>query len=505
MGKKTIITLAVIAAGYLGTTWYLGEQTEIAYRETIAASNSLLANIAGLPPEAKIQVEIKDYQRNFFSSDALFEVTLAVDHRSSISFQYKEHIEHGPLPMAGVMRGELMPVLARAQGQLVANEFNQKWFDLVAKQGNLPVTSLTYIGFNTKGRAQLNFAPIDFAEKEDRIQLSPAHFTVDYNLLAHDFVIDGALPKLSMLMASGVNQHDPVNIELHNITLTSDYKAYGQANGGGYSNIVIDKLQVLDKFSMDKLSARTDETVVDNVAAYAVTYNVDSIKLGDYDLGQFNAKLNLENINKPAVEKFQRYAAAMQTGPMMGLMIDILKLKPALTLEPLAWSNSKGRSYLNLGMQMSIIDMSKVGSTPVEIALGLIPHAHVNGGLSRDMMVELFQYRESQTQKSAADALLGFDAMVGVFSEEKLVTVKDDMVNFDFVLDTGKVNINGEEMTLAEFTEKYQSAIFQSSAQLSEAEDFEYEDGEQADHDDVQGIEDWDEADAAGEAEYDAE
>lgn len=457
MGKKSVIALAVVAAGYLGTTWFLGQQAENAYHQTIDEINQQLSGIAGMPPEVQFKVTIKEYKRGFFSSDALFEISANVGGDKG-AFEYKEHIEHGPLPAAGVMRGEFMPVLARAQGELVKNEAITEWFDLVAQQGNVPVNTVTYIGFNTKGRSQITFSPIDVADQKRIIKLSPAHFTVDYNLLDRNFTADGALP--SLVVNDPISGTNAFNLTVDNIKVSAQAVAYGLPNGHSISDMQIDKIQVGDKFLLSNLTADSTEKVIDGISNIVGNYNIESIKVQDYDFGSLKSSFKVSRFNRLAIEKLQHLymrGASPQTSEAMNIAGELLTPKPEFELDSLQWKNSKGQTTTSLMVQLSMIDLSKVEGSAAGIALGLVPHASYKLDFSRDMLADLLQFVEKTTGQSAQERLAVFDVVTSVLNEEKVITLKDNRVLVDFALDNGAVTLNGVQMTLKEFIDKMQN------------------------------------------------
>ncbi|MFT0212219.1 YdgA family protein [Pseudomonas sp. F1_0610] len=477
MGKKSIVALAVVAAGYLGTTWFLGEKTEEAYRQTIGEVNQQLASFASITPEIQFSVEIKEYNRGFFSSDAVFEIGVGNGNDKS-SFEYKEHIEHGPLPFEGVMRGELMPVLARAQGQLVENESIKEWFDLVAKQGNIPVNTVTYIGFNTKGRTEINFSPIDVEENFSSVKLSPAHFTINYDLLARDFNIDGALPSFVMNEVKG-DDETKVNMTIENIKLTTAAVGYGLPNGHNVTDFQIDKIQLDNTAVLTNLTVDSTEKVIDGISNIVANYNIEHVKFKEYDVGSMKAGIRISRFNRAAVDKLQRlYMRSADNAAAMNIVGELLTPKPEFSLDNFHWKNNSGEINSSLSVQFSMIDLAKVESSIVGIVMGLVPHASYKMEFSRDMLADLLAFAEKETGESAEAQLAMFDVFTAILSEEKLVTLKDNKVLVDFTLDNGKVTLNGVEMTLQELADKLQrmaglSQLDQAAEGAETVEDFE--------------------------------
>ncbi|MEZ2792415.1 YdgA family protein [Proteus terrae] len=187
--KKSLVAVGVIVAlgvVWTGASWYMGSKIESRLQEETKLANVQLAQLAkNAQFGADIKLEIRDYKKGVFTSNADFAVVISKDASEVVEDQDKKveeiifttDIDHGPFPLSDLAKFNLAPKLAAMNNTLVNNDTTKELFKLTKDKSLFDMhTSLAFDGA-VSGEAKLN--PIDFAENGGTVKTTP--LTIEFS------------------------------------------------------------------------------------------------------------------------------------------------------------------------------------------------------------------------------------------------------------------------------------------------------------------------------------
>ncbi len=184
--KKSLVAVGVIVAlgvVWTGASWYMGSKIESRLQEETKLANVQLAQLAkNAQFGADVKLEIRDYKKGVFTSNADFAVVISQDasdadqEKKVEEVVFSTDIDHGPFPLSDLAKFNLAPKLAAMNNTLVNNNTTKDLFKLTKEKSIFNVhTSLAFDG-SVSGDATLN--PIDFAENGGTVKTTP--LTVEF-------------------------------------------------------------------------------------------------------------------------------------------------------------------------------------------------------------------------------------------------------------------------------------------------------------------------------------
>lgn len=185
--KKSLVAVGVIVAlgvVWTGASWYMGSKIESRLQEETKLANVQLAQFAkNAQFGADVKLEIRDYKKGVFTSNADFAVVISKDASDADQEKKVEEvifttdIDHGPFPLSDLAKFNLAPKLAAMNNTLVNNDTTKELFKLTKEKSIFDIhTSLAFDG-GVSGEAKLN--PIDFTENGDTVKTTP--LTVEFS------------------------------------------------------------------------------------------------------------------------------------------------------------------------------------------------------------------------------------------------------------------------------------------------------------------------------------
>lgn len=185
--KKSLVAVGVIVAlgvVWTGASWYMGNKIESRLQEETKLANVQLAQLAkNAQFGADVKLEIRDYKKGVFTSNADFAVVISKDASDADQEKKVEEvifttdIDHGPFPLSDLAKFNLAPKLAAMNNTLVNNDTTKELFKLTKEKSIFDIhTSLAFDG-GVSGEAKLN--PIDFTENGDTVKTTP--LTVEFS------------------------------------------------------------------------------------------------------------------------------------------------------------------------------------------------------------------------------------------------------------------------------------------------------------------------------------
>lgn len=185
--KKSLVAVGVIVAlgvVWTGASWYMGSKIESRLQEETKLANVQLAQLAkNAQFDADVKLEIRDYKKGVFTSNADFAVVISqeasdADQDKKVEeIVFSTDIDHGPFPLSDLAKFNLAPKLAAMNNTLVENNSTKELFKLTKEKSIFNNhASLAFDG-SVSGTATLN--SIDFAENGGTVKTTP--ITVEFS------------------------------------------------------------------------------------------------------------------------------------------------------------------------------------------------------------------------------------------------------------------------------------------------------------------------------------
>jgi len=181
--KKSAVAggvVVILAAAWLGGTWYTGKRLEA---EAPARLEELNQQLAQSPYGVK--VEQLSFERGFFSTHARYGVIVVGKNHTSEqplvpagTLQFDAVAYHGPLPLQALAHGNVMPQLAWVRSEVVQTDALKDVFE--ATHGRTPLRGVTAFYFNGDTQGTSDIAPFDFNLNGHKAAFGGAHSQGSY-------------------------------------------------------------------------------------------------------------------------------------------------------------------------------------------------------------------------------------------------------------------------------------------------------------------------------------
>lgn len=482
MKKAVGITAGVVmvlAAGWLGATWYTGKRIEAEAPARLEEANQKLADaLAGMG--FGITIKQIDYERHFFSSQARYGISLAKgpggpDDLPQGTAEFVSQIQHGPFPMGAVTRGRVMPALAFVHAELADNEDLKPLFELT--QGATPLWSDTVISYNGDSTGTAGLAPIEFSKDGDVLKFSGAHAEGSYVRATQGTRGHMAIDRITL---DATKNEQPVKLDMAGLAFDMDTRMGQFGLGIGTSSALVERIDIQNP--------DTNTQVVLQGLGYTVAltesgsnlnldagYQVGQIQVNGKDFGKGQASLKFERLDGKAVNELSKLynqiireagesgGESDDAGPvltderrqaLMQLGRQLLAGNPSMRLDPVSWQTAKGESRLALA-----IDLTKLPEPDAAAPAGdgmqamlrqAIKRIDAQVALSKPMMQELIaQYMQGQgldAQQASAEADDQVRSLSGMAEMLNLGKNDGDKLVASFQYADGKASLNGNEM-----------------------------------------------------------
>jgi len=478
MKKAVGITAGVVivlAAGWLGGTWYTGKRIEAEAPARLEEVNQKLADaLSGIG--FGVAIKQLDYQRHFFTSQARYGISLtkgpgSPDDLPQGTAEFVSQIQHGPFPKDAIARGHLMPALAFVHAELAANDDLKPLFELT--KGATPLWSDTIVSYNGDSTGTAGLAPIEFSKDGDVLKFSGAHAEGHYTRSTQNTVGRVAIDQIA-LDASQSDQ--PVKLNVAGLAFDVDTRMGQFGLGVGNSSAQVERIDIqdLDTETQVALQGLGYTAVLAESGSnlnLEVGYRIGQIQVNGNDFGKGQASLKLERMDGKAVSELSKLYNQIirevaeggtadtaltdeRTQALLQLGRQLLAANPSMRLDPIAWQTAKGESRITLA-----VDLAKPAALdatpPVADDLRAMVQQAIKGidltvTLSKPMMQDLIaQYMRGQgleAQQASTEAEDQVRSLAGM--AEMLNFGKNDGDNIvgTFQYADGKANLNGNEI-----------------------------------------------------------
>src|SRR5690606_37446224 len=221
---------------------------------------------------------------------------------------------------------------------------------------------------------------------------------------------------------------------------------------------------------MEEMAVVMDSTQRSSLLDSALRYEVKRVRLGEIDLGSIviGGKAAAFNFEAFSLLMKEYDAIAQEHGAgededfdltpedearLLARLVPLLASSPQLGVEPVSWSNEKGKSTLSLNMAFQPLEAGDTRAQEEALADAL-SELRFGIELSRPMLLQVISEAAGggdEGRQFEVFAAMIFDNYVAQLEQQGLVHVEDDRVLMKVAYQDGRVNVNGQEMSVDEF------------------------------------------------------
>lgn len=355
MSKAAIVAGVVIAAGaaWTGSSWYLGTQIQERLDDYLVKANEYLKKEG----DGRMSVEAVSYDKGVFSSDAVYKLNMNLPELSALPKEVllNSHIEHGPISLNALLRGEFVTGYATALTTLVNDEKTKPLYD--AAGGKEPYVQSDRIDFSGNVHSTAKLEALDATFGEGTFKSQPATVTsfVDKDFTKLDMTFD--LPEASL------TNYAKVDFSVKNVTgqASSSKTASGLFVGPGKMSIGMLEIKPKNDKTVSiadfKIDAKTEE--VDSFLNLNVGYDLGKVLVNDIDFGAIKLNVAFDHLDRQAVDKFRQQAGSLNITPdnveqqgeqieqyYAELFTSLIRQKLQVRVSPFSWKTVNGEGSL---------------------------------------------------------------------------------------------------------------------------------------------------------------
>jgi len=478
MSKGAIVAGVIIAAGavWAGSSWYLGSQIQERLDDYLVKANDYLKKEG----EGRISMEPVSYDKGVFSSDAVYKVKLNFPEAPKVPSEVllKSHIDHGPIVLSALLRGEFITGVATAVTTLVNDEKTKPLYD--AAGGKEPYVQNDSIDFSGNVHSVATLAALDATFEKGTFKSEPVTFTTltDKDLSKFDMTFD--MPGAIQFNLS------KVDFSLNKMTgqASSSKTASGLYVGPGEMTIgQVDIKPAKDKpvsISNFKVDAKTEE--VDNFLNIHVGYDLGKLLVNNVDFGAIKLNLAFDHLDRQAVEKFREQVSSLNITPENAeqngeeieklyaeLFSDLVRNKLQVRVSPFAWKTASAQGSMDLTADFDGADQPEgqtvedepfLAESLKKVTLGL----KADTALVRDVVSAVTQVSGGADKATADKQGDELASVAGLMAQTSGIgKIENGVINSDIAYDSAakpeeQITLNGEKMSVLELAGKVGSA-----------------------------------------------
>lgn len=365
--KKSNIIITTVAGIVIGgwsiASWQVGKQIEAKLPAYSKFIQSELWKAIEDRPDLPLQFELVSYKRGLFSSTAQYNILKLPAEYGQFLINVK--IEHGPFPLSSLTHFSLRPKVASAHAEFVNSPIISQ-IKSKATNGKTPLT-LDIDFYANNFTFDLSLAPINIKDRKTNFIVKGVRWLGDIQNTKTNSKLVFNIDNIDF-------KSDSSNFELANFKMDYTFhfsNPYSIFSHGYNQNISIARLKVSGMqnilnspdININNLNLSGTGTINDKNIDLQSEVQLGDLSIGQLDLGSFNYKANLNNLNAQATEslmtalqkKFTRFSNDAELEEITrNSLISIIEGQPTLAISPLNWKNAKGEltSSFNMAFQM---------------------------------------------------------------------------------------------------------------------------------------------------------
>lgn len=319
------ILLIVTVVGFAGGAYWSGKQVERWYRETLAEASK----------HPNLSITTVRYDRGLFSSQAITRYQLVMEGESGdipeLSFSTREHIYHGPLPVAGWSVPDVPKGFAGAVVRQTLDTDSNDWTRELARlyAGREPLVAVAQIGFDGASDTRIKLLPlklgamgelesIDFSGLEGQFQIAPHGSAIRGNMVVSHLAAAGKAPTAS----EGSSAITGPKADLRDLTMSVNQSKGAFDLMFGDSRFKVGELRLHDPgtdrpivFSNLAMEATVGLSAQNpQQANIDVVFNTEKFVANPWS-GTGNMRLTLHNLDGAAMRQLEQWQQKISANP----------------------------------------------------------------------------------------------------------------------------------------------------------------------------------------------
>ncbi|MBR6027388.1 MAG: YdgA family protein [Neisseriaceae bacterium] len=376
----TVGFVALLGAGYAGTSWYFGNSFKQTEEERIANLNKQIKEQSEQMqmPMPLIDIKLVDIKNNVFSSQANYQLKIAMNDKP---IEFESHIQHGPLV-------NFKPMRYLVTYKLKDTSATNMLFQLT--KGESPLTIKTEVNFSNSEHINAQVPPIKFQQPGIDIEFSGLN--IDSDTDTELSFLNGS-SKVDKLVVDFIGN----SAKLNNLSFDFDLKRKDNFFIGKRSF----KVQELSWNSM--ISGRLSNVFIDSgeiengkLINASLAYGVSNINIGNNDFGKLDGTIKLDKVDLSVLNEIQKNPSDENIEKNF---INLLQSQPLLS-KNIELKDSDGSINSSLTVQFKPVESLNAISKPEDV----ISSGSLNASLNKTTLVNTFskvlQLRGTDAQTS---------------------------------------------------------------------------------------------------------
>lgn len=500
MNKKAAIgvAIAVCVAGWLGATWYTGQQIETRSRQYLEKANAQLASLSPQLGGLSLRLERLSYDRGWFSSQARygFSVINAADSGDmpSGTVEFTTWIDHGPFPKGALARGVFLPRLAAMHTELARTENLEELFKLF--DGAVPLTSDDIVSYGGQVQGTARIAPVKAENDAMRLDFSGMQFDGRYDFKREALTLDARIEALN------VTDHEtdkPTKINVAGIRITAATRLGKFGLSTGESALMLKRFDMdmpekQVKFVLEDLGYTAKATENESALSMTADYQMGQVTVNETPVGSFRTAIHFDNLDgvalKQLVDVFKQVGQALaQEGKgdqsaaeaLMPVLSDkafkLLAGQPTVRIDPILWKTDKGEGRFTASVTLTRpepFDVAHLDQTVARMIRSIDARWDLSQPLLKSTATQYGIQVEGQSpEEAAAKANEMMDSMLGMAQMLNVGRIEGDRFIGTFTYADGMGRLNGQEIPADELFKALASTAEDAIGQMADGDEVE--------------------------------
>lgn len=341
-----VVTVLLIAAGFVGAAYWSGQRAEHWYQESLAEASK----------NPNVKLHTVSYQRGWLSSQAVTRVEPLMPEASEIgmpnlAFAIRQAIYHGPLPLAGLGVSGVPMTPTGAVVRITLDAESSAWTRELKKLygGQEPLVAVSQIDFDGASTTQVTMPPLTLSNVEDLKSLKFSGLQGQFQLAPHGTAISGGMNISNLELvgqpaaSSDGKTAGDIQVNLGDITMTTQQRKGDFDLLFGDSSFKVGELRITDPAAKTPVIFKNLKMTA-NAAPHPQNpkqVNVDMVFGADQFTiepwsGVGNLRLLMNNLDGATIGRLEQWQQEVTANPNDPQAIDDLlkELKALLAAKP---------------------------------------------------------------------------------------------------------------------------------------------------------------------------
>lgn len=465
--KKRIVVFAVIglvvvlAAAYVGSTWYVGHRAEQEIHARVAAYNRNVQRYLA-HKDFSAALTVADYQRGVFSSNVRYLLKLN-DGDTTTTLQSVDHLVHGPFPYTEIKQGDFRPLLVASDSRLVLPDILPGDFPKPVDNSRPVAYAHTTLTFSGGGKSVWHVQPLK--TPQGQVTFSGGTVTLNLSGRSGDMQLAAAFDDLRIEKPDFMQHVQDVAINGHVAVSES-----GTTTSGLVINVGSNASRGASGLSQktEDSSLELDSVLAGNQLDAAVKYHVGHMQVGPVDVGSLQLSGHVSDVDMAALhvlaDMLSESGGVLPTdersAARRNVMAAFLAGDPVVALDELQWQTESGRSTASLELHLTQPDPGQTNNVYSRF-LGALSRGSIDVSLSKPMLVHIFS-ENGVTLMTLGQRTGGLGSdfvkqmmqdITGKITRYGLVREDEGSIQTHIQYQDRTVTLNGKEMPLKQFVQ----------------------------------------------------